>query len=295
VADTFPAALTVSGWSCTASGGSSCTATGSGTARTGTVTLLSGGSATYTATATLSPTATGSLANTATVTAPAGVTDPNLANNAATDTDTIALAPTRPALNQLDNFNRGDANTLNNGANWSQAVLLGSSAIRVNGSQAFCSNVGGLLAPCVLGGAAYWNAPTTGFGARQVAAFTFAAAPVNGSALTLKATGGGAAAPASFIKVSYGGGTVTVTTTTNGGLSTTSTASLTNANSAFASGDTLTAFVDAAGVVSVWKNTAFVGSVSLPNVAAWTSGTGRIGMQLPNGARVDNFSGGSVP
>ena len=37
VTDTFPAALTVDSWTCTAVAGSSCTATGSGNARTGTV------------------------------------------------------------------------------------------------------------------------------------------------------------------------------------------------------------------------------------------------------------------
>jgi len=42
---------------------------------------------TFTLSGTISPSATGTLSNTATVAAPAGVTDPNPANNAATDTD----------------------------------------------------------------------------------------------------------------------------------------------------------------------------------------------------------------
>ena len=79
--DTFPAALTVTAWSCTAAAGSSCTATGTGNNRTGVLTLPSGGSATYTATATVSATATGTVTNTATIAAPAGVTDPNTADN----------------------------------------------------------------------------------------------------------------------------------------------------------------------------------------------------------------------
>ena len=53
------------------------------------VTLLNGGSATYTVTAAIAPGATGSISNTATVTAPATVVDPNSANNTATDTDTL--------------------------------------------------------------------------------------------------------------------------------------------------------------------------------------------------------------
>ena len=89
VTDTFPASLTVGMWTCAASSGSNCSATGTGNGRTGTVSLPTGGSATFTATATLSASATGSLANTASVAPPAGITDPNTANNSATDTDTI--------------------------------------------------------------------------------------------------------------------------------------------------------------------------------------------------------------
>ena len=44
---------------------------------------------TITLTGTVDPTATGTLTNTATVSPPAGVTDPNLANNSASDTDTL--------------------------------------------------------------------------------------------------------------------------------------------------------------------------------------------------------------
>jgi hypothetical protein len=56
---------------------------------------------TYTLRGTISESATGSLSNTATVTAAAGVTDPNLTDNSATDTDTLmgldyfTLAPCR--------------------------------------------------------------------------------------------------------------------------------------------------------------------------------------------------------
>ncbi len=44
---------------------------------------------TYTVTGTVSPSATGQFSDTATVTPPSGVSDPNLANNSATGTDTI--------------------------------------------------------------------------------------------------------------------------------------------------------------------------------------------------------------
>jgi uncharacterized repeat protein (TIGR01451 family) len=92
VTDTFPASLSVGTWTCTATAGSSCTVGGSGNNRTGTVTLLNGGSATFTSNTTVSSSAAGSVSNTASVAVPAGTTDPNLANNSATDTDTIPTA-----------------------------------------------------------------------------------------------------------------------------------------------------------------------------------------------------------
>jgi len=92
VADTFPAALLCSTWTCAGAGGGTCTASGSGNI-SDTANLPAGGSVTYVASCTLSASATGTLSNTATVAAPAGVTDPTPGNNSATDTDTIAAAP----------------------------------------------------------------------------------------------------------------------------------------------------------------------------------------------------------
>jgi uncharacterized repeat protein (TIGR01451 family) len=100
VADAFPPELTGVAWTCTASAGSSCgTAAGAGDINA-TVSLLPAGSATFTATATVAMTATGPLANTATVTAPAGVVDPNSANNSATDTNELIAA--EPAALAVD-------------------------------------------------------------------------------------------------------------------------------------------------------------------------------------------------
>ena len=87
VADTFPASETCA-WTCVAAGGGTCTAAGSGNIND-TVNLPSGSSTIYTASCTIAVSATGALSNTATVTAPAGITDTNPANNAATDTDTL--------------------------------------------------------------------------------------------------------------------------------------------------------------------------------------------------------------
>ncbi len=88
VADALPATLTGT-WTCVGAGGGSCTATGAGSIND-TVNLPVGASVTYTVSAAISAAASGSLINTATISAPAGVTDPDPANNSATDTDTLA-------------------------------------------------------------------------------------------------------------------------------------------------------------------------------------------------------------
>jgi uncharacterized repeat protein (TIGR01451 family) len=88
VGDSLPASLLNATWTCSASSGASCTASGSG-GISDTVNLPAGGTLTYTLAATVSPGAVGTLGNTATVGTPAGLVDPNLANNASTDTDTL--------------------------------------------------------------------------------------------------------------------------------------------------------------------------------------------------------------
>jgi len=64
------------------------TASGSGSINN-TVTMPPASTITYKATGTMSALASGSISDTATVTAPSGVTDPNAANNSATDTDML--------------------------------------------------------------------------------------------------------------------------------------------------------------------------------------------------------------
>jgi uncharacterized repeat protein (TIGR01451 family) len=94
VVDTFPAECSAPTWTCAASGGGSCPATGSG-AIAATVDLPSGASATFTATCPIGASvAAGTVVtNTATVAAPAGASDPNPANDSATDTTTVTAAP----------------------------------------------------------------------------------------------------------------------------------------------------------------------------------------------------------
>jgi uncharacterized repeat protein (TIGR01451 family) len=91
VSDTFPNIFTGVTFTATQSGGvSGLTATGAGNI-SDTLTMPVGSFVTYRATGMVSPSASGTLSNTATVTPPAGVTDPNPANNSATDTDTITV------------------------------------------------------------------------------------------------------------------------------------------------------------------------------------------------------------
>src|SRR5439155_1128331 len=73
-------------------GASGFTANGSGNIND-TVTMPGGSVITYSATGTIDPSApSGTLSDTAMVTAPNGVTDPDLTNNSATDSDTLVLS-----------------------------------------------------------------------------------------------------------------------------------------------------------------------------------------------------------
>ena len=104
VTDAFPAELTSVTWTCVASAGSACgAASGSGNISE-LVDLLPGGTVTYTVSATVSTTATGPIVNTATIAPPAGLPDPNAANNSATDTDQfLATAPVALAVDTAGN------------------------------------------------------------------------------------------------------------------------------------------------------------------------------------------------
>ena len=100
VSDPLPAAISSATWTCVPSGGS-CTASGSGSIND-TVNVPVGAALTYTVVANIASSATGSLVNTATVIPPAGVTDPNLSNNSATDSDTITPLTADLAITKTD-------------------------------------------------------------------------------------------------------------------------------------------------------------------------------------------------
>ena len=88
VSDPIPTGITAFSWTCAPTGGATCAASGTG-AISESVDLPSGASVIFTVVATVSVAASGSLSNTATISAPGTVTDTNLANNTATDTDTL--------------------------------------------------------------------------------------------------------------------------------------------------------------------------------------------------------------
>jgi len=89
VVDTFPNGLSCT-WSCAGSGGGTCAASGSGNINAS-VNLPNGGQANFTAVCSIPSSATGTLTNAATINPPAGATDPNTANNSASDTDSLSV------------------------------------------------------------------------------------------------------------------------------------------------------------------------------------------------------------
>jgi uncharacterized repeat protein (TIGR01451 family)/fimbrial isopeptide formation D2 family protein len=88
VLDTLPNTLSNATWKCLATAGSSCPASGSGNINQN-VDLAAGSSVVFTLNANLSSAASGNLVNTASLVVPTDVTDPDLNNNTATDTDLL--------------------------------------------------------------------------------------------------------------------------------------------------------------------------------------------------------------
>ena len=92
VNDALPAGILNATWNATYSAGSSGPAAGTGSLAGVLVTLLAGGTGTFTITGSIDPLATGVLVNTSTVSPPEDVTDPNPGNE--TSTVTTQLVPT---------------------------------------------------------------------------------------------------------------------------------------------------------------------------------------------------------
>jgi hypothetical protein len=206
---------------------------------------------------------------------------------------TVPDAPT--TLSPLDDFDRTDSSSLGAssvsstpGSIWNQQVTTTSSVpdIGIFGGAAKANTT-------ALGGLAVLNQVFT---ETQWAAFSSATSLAN-SALVLKATGGTTTSPANYVRVRCETGNVpeVVVATMMGG----SNVSVFVKQAAFAangcgSSGSLSAVVDAKGLVTAFLNGSFVGGVQLPDVGAWR-GVGKIGIQLQTpGATIDNFTGGSL-
>jgi FtsP/CotA-like multicopper oxidase with cupredoxin domain len=205
-------------------------------------------------------------------------------------TVTLALStPTAPALPSIDGFNRANASSLSantTGTVWNQAATSTTPPdLQVSTGQAVAASTN-------LGGLAIWDAL---FGAKQGAQLTLGSSPIN-SALVLKASGGTPTAPANFVRVRYefnnSMGEVVVATML-GGSNVSSYVRQAGFALAAAPG-TLSAVVDAKGLVTVFENGNYLGGVQLADVPAW-KGSGRVGIQLQTpGASIDDFKGGSL-
>ncbi len=217
-------------------------------------------------------------------------TDGRGVSNAGTVTINM-LTPPAPPTTVLDTFDRAD--TLNSqlglGSGWSQVATTDAAPdVRIAGNTA-------TAVATVLGGQAIWNG--TIFGPSQYASFN-AVGTLENLALLLKATGGTAVStPSNLVRVRYevtgpGTGAIVVATLMGG-----SGAEVYVKQAAFPTAvntGTLSAAVDAKGLVTVFQNGVFVGGVQLPEVGVWKGG-GRIGIQLQtvNGT-IDDFGGGSL-
>ena len=124
------------------------------------------------------------------------------------------------------------------------------------------------------------------------------ATPLLKAALILKATGGTLpSSPGNYVRVrceATNGGELVVATMMGGSNVSVFVRQAAFADAACMGTGSLSAMVDAQGLVTTFVNGTFVGGVQLPDVAAW-KGTGKVGIQLQSaGGTVDNFRAGSL-
>jgi hypothetical protein len=198
--------------------------------------------------------------------------------------------PPAPTLSLRDDFTRTTTDLVpvatpaaDLGSNWSQqaSTTLGSDVgVSLNGVA--------VANATALGGLGIWK--VSEFGAIQGAGATLS----TNAYLVLKAGPSAAGVPVNYVRVGCEGGQIVVSTSMGG-----SNISVHAKQAAFgscaASGNALSAKVDAKGLVTVFKSGTYAGGVQLPDVAAW-KGPGRIGIQLTTvGATADDFAGGTLP
>ena len=181
VVDLEPAGQTFASWTCAASAGATCAnLSGSGDIAT-TVDLAVGASATFTIDASIGAAVTAAIINTATITTPSGVTDPNPADNTASDSDTMA-----PIADLAITKSDGSATVTPGGS-----VVYTLVATNAGPSDVVGASVTDLVPPTVVG--ATWTCAGNGGGACGIST---GAAPLNqlvdlpvGASVTFTITG----------------------------------------------------------------------------------------------------------
>jgi uncharacterized repeat protein (TIGR01451 family) len=301
VTDGFPPALSSVSWTCSASAGSSCpAANGTGNITGALVNVVNGGTVTFTATTTAAP---------ATKTLPAiSVLDTFTRANA----NTLAPNWTQPTLfsaaairvnnNQAQCTNAGFTTCAAGPAYWNgTSPVLGA---KQGAAFTFVNTLGVPAAPLTGSSLlmAVTGSPTLSVypsGVRVMYTTGAASSIVNNATVSVPS---GTIDPSAVNNtatdtVTFSGNRVLVSTTTNSGGSYTDLGSVAIPTGSFAIGNTLTAVINnTTGTVDLWKTNG--GVTYLGQVGGLTAGFtagGRVGMLLPNTARVDDFKGATVP
>jgi uncharacterized repeat protein (TIGR01451 family) len=128
VTDPIPAQIASWTWTCSVQNGATgCDGMSGSTNFSDTVNLPAGAGVTYTVNATIAGTASGALTNTASVSLPATYTDPNLANNTSTDTDSPGIDLQISKSDGVTAYTAGDSLTYT-------VLVVNNSSFTVNGA-----------------------------------------------------------------------------------------------------------------------------------------------------------------
>ncbi|MEP6658692.1 MAG: hypothetical protein ABJD24_02110, partial [Acidimicrobiales bacterium] len=306
ITDGFPAGLSSVSWTCSASAGSTCpAASGTGNITGALINVANGGTVTFTATTTASPATKAlpalpvldSFNRTATnlnTGAPAGTnwTQPNALGSAAIRTNT----------NQAQCSNAGLLTCAVGPAYWNGTSPV---FLAKQGAAFTFVNSGGVPAAPLTGSAllmAVTGSPSGSIypsGVRVMYTTGAASSIVNTATVSVPSgtVDPSAANNTATDTVTFSGNRVLVSTIT-GTTSVTDIGSVPIPTGSFATGNTLSAIVNGDGTVDIWKTNGgvtYLGRVSGAGLtAAAYVGGGRVGMLVPNTARVDDFRGATV-
>ena len=310
VADGVPTGVTAASWTATTSSGGGAVsglASGTGSLAT-TVNLPVGATVTFTFTVQVDPSATGTLVNTAAVTAPAGVTDPNLANNSGTDTDNLtpqadlsitktdgvtSVVPGTSTTYTIVVTNHGPSTAVDQqvtddfpseitGVSWTAVASAGSSVAPASGMGNIAAGV--TLLP---GGTATFTAVAqiSPGALREVVSLvntaTVAVPPGDTTAADNTATDTDSLTPLAGLAITKDDGTTTAVP----GTSTTYTITVSNAGPSTATGATLSDPVPAGVIAAIWG---FVSATGGGSVTGPLTGSGALAttVNLPVNATI---------